>query len=175
MLIAEQKRKESISEYIIFMYQTEDLIRAYNFALEEIYKYVIKHFPVEDSMKTRIKAWYRKVANQMKKEGIEESGHLEELNKLARELSQFNLELLKSDQSYRKIFDQAKLHINRNAALSNGQLTNPIEICLNGIYGLLILRLNGKPIDDTIKQGAQAFGDVLSYLSFKYQKRNNGH
>ncbi|GJM28888.1 MAG: DUF4924 domain-containing protein [Cyclobacteriaceae bacterium] len=175
MLIAEQKRKESISEYIIFMYQTEDLIRAYNFNLEEIYKYVIQHFPVEDGMKTRIKAWYRKVANQMKKESIMKSGHLEELNQLAIELSNFNLELLKSDQTYRKIFDQAKLHINRNSALSNGQLTNPVQICLNGIYGLLILRLNGKPVDDNIKQGAQAFGDVLSYLSFKYQKRNNGH
>ena len=174
MLIAEQKRKESISEYIIFMYQTEDLIRAYNFDLEEIYKYVIQHFPVEDDMKTRIKAWYRKTANQMKKESIEESGHLQELNDLAIELSSFNLELLKSDQTYRKIFDQAKLHINRSSALSNGQLTNPIQICLNGIYGLLILRLNGKPVDDQIKQGAQAFGDVLSYLSFKYQKRNNG-
>ena len=175
MLIAEQKRKESISEYIIFMYQTEDLIRAYNFDLEEIYKYVIQHFPVEEDMKTRIKAWYRKTANQMKKESIEESGHLQELNDLAIELASFNLELLKSDQTYRKIFDQAKLHINRNSALSNGQLTNPIQICLNGIYGLLILRLNGKPVDDQIKQGAQAFGDVLSYLSFKYQKRNKGH
>jgi uncharacterized membrane protein YbhN (UPF0104 family) len=28
---------------------------------------------------------------------------------------------------------------------------------------------------EELKQGAQAFGDVLSYLSFKYQKRNNGH
>ena len=175
MLIAEKKRKESISEYIIFMYQTEDLIRAYNFELEEIYKYVIQHFPVEDDKKTRIKAWYRKIANQMKKEGLEKSGHLEELNKLAQELSNFNLELLKSDQAYRKIFDQAKLHINRSAAQSNGKLSNPVQICLNGIYGLLLLRLNGKPVDDSIKQGAHAFGDVLSYLSFKYQKRTNGH
>lgn len=175
MLIAEQKRKESISEYIIFMYQTEDLVRAYNFDLGEIYKYVIQHFPVEDNKKTRIRAWYRKVANQMKKESLEKSGHLKELNKLAKELSQFNLELLKSDQSYRKIFDQAKLHINRHAALSNSQVTNPIQVCLNGIYGLLILRLNGKPVDDSIKKGVRAFGDVLSYLSFKYQKRYNGH
>jgi len=174
MLIAEQKRKESISEYIIFMYQTEDLIRAYNFDLEEIYKYVIQHFPVEDNKKTRIKAWYRKVASQMKKESLDKAGHLEELNNLAKELSHFNLELLKSDQSYRKIFDQAKLHISRNAALSNGQVNNAIQICLNGIYGMLILRLNGKPVDDSNKQGVQAFGEVLSYLSYKYQKRNNG-
>lgn len=175
MLIAEKKRKESITEYIIFMYQTEDLIRAYNFNLDEIYKYVIQHFPVEEGMKTRIKAWYRKVTNQMKKEGIKKKGHLEELNKLARELSQFNLELLKSDQAYRQIFDQAKLHINRNAAQSNGQVSNPVQICLNGIYGLLLLRLNGKPVDEELKQGVMAFGDVLSYLSFKYQKRTNGH
>lgn len=175
MLIAEKKRKESISEYIIFMYQTEDLIRAYNFDLGEISKYVIQHFPVEDDKKTRIKAWYRKIANQMKKEGLEKEGHLEELNNLCKELSQFNLELLKSDQAYRKIFDQAKLHINRNASQSNGQISNPIQICLNGIYGLLLLRLNHKPVDDNIKQGAQAFGDVLSYLNFKYQKRANGH
>ncbi len=175
MLIAEKKRKENISEYIIFMYQTEDLIRAYNFELDEIFKYVIQHFPVEDEKKTRIKAWYRKIANQMKKQGLEKAGHLEELNQLAQELSNFNLELLKSDQAYRKIFDQAKLHIHRNAAKSNGQISNPVQICLNGIYGLLLLRLNGKPVDDELKQGASTFGDVLSYLSFKYQKRNNGH
>ncbi len=172
MLIAEQKRKQSISEYIIFMYQTEDLIRAYNFDLKKIYKQVIQHFPLEDHKKTEIKSWYRKTADQMQKESLNKSGHLKELNLIAEELAQFNLELIKSDQAYRKIFDQAKLHINRNLALSNGQVTNPIQICLNGIYGLLILRLNGKPIDDTIKNGVQAFGDVLSYLSFKYKKRN---
>ena len=36
MLVAQQKQKENIAEYIIYMYQIEDIIRAYNFDVEAI-------------------------------------------------------------------------------------------------------------------------------------------
>ena len=174
MLLVEKKKKENISEYIIFMYQTEDLIRAYDFELKEIYDYVINHFPLEDEGKNRIKAWYRKISNQMKKQGIQKKGHLKEVKDLINELSTLNLELLKSDQSYRRIFDQAKLHIFKKAG-SNGKRFLPIQVCLDGIYGRILNRLKGKPVDQETNQGVAAFSDVVSYLSFKYQKRNNGH
>ena len=34
--VAENKKKQNISEYIIYMYQMEDLVRSYHFNLEEI-------------------------------------------------------------------------------------------------------------------------------------------
>ena len=36
MLVAQQKLQENIAEYILYMYQIEDVVRAYNFDIEEI-------------------------------------------------------------------------------------------------------------------------------------------
>jgi DNA-binding ferritin-like protein (Dps family) len=171
MLIAEKKRKENISEYIIFMYQTEDLIRNYQFKLDEIEQYVISHFPVEDAEKKKITQWYTQVLETMKAEGLEKGGHLKEVQDLVDYLSGLNQELLMSDRTYRNLYDQAKLHINKHMSLAEGKITDPIQICLNGLYGLLLLRLSGKPVSEEQKQSLSSFGDVLSYLSYKYKQR----
>lgn len=171
MSIAENKKKNNISEYIIFMYQTEDLIRVYNFDIEQIKAYVISHFPVEELEKEDLVGWYGDIKDQMIEEGIKEKGHLDSVNRIVRSLSEMSGQLLKSDQAYRQIYDQAKIHINKNIELANGAIKDPIQICLNGIYGLLLLRMNGKKLDESLKEGVNAFGDVLSYLSYKYKQR----
>lgn len=172
MLIAEKKRQENISEYIIFMYQTEDLIRNYEFSLEEIEKYVISHFPLEEEEKEQVTQWYAQVLKQMQDEGLEKEGHLKEVNDLVKSLSDLNRELLKSDKTYRNLYDQAKLHINQHMSMSEGKVTDPVQICLNGLYGLLLLRLSGKPVSEEQKKSLSTFGDVLSYLSYKFKKRS---
>ncbi|MDN5200932.1 DUF4924 family protein [Fulvivirgaceae bacterium BMA10] len=172
MIIAEQKKKSNISEYIIYMYQTEDLIRSYKFNIDEIATYVVKHIPAQESDKQNLVKWYAEIAKQMQEEGIEKSGHLSFVNEIMEALSAMNLELIKSDRDYRKIYDQAKIHIKKNRDLSEGKITDDIQICMNGIYGFLLLRMNGKKLDESLQSSINAFGDLLSYLSYKYQKRN---
>ena len=172
MTIAENKRKNNISEYVIYMYQTEDLIRAYNFDMDQIRDYVIKHFPVADSENEAIAQGYADIREQMIQEKIQEKGHLSFVNKISGELGELSKQLLKSDQAYRQIYDRAKIHINKNMELAKGAITDPIQVCLNAIYGLLLLRMNGKQVDDSLKEGINAFGEVLSYLSYKYKQRN---
>ena len=46
--IAENKKSQNIAEYIIYLYQQEDLIRSFQGNLEEIRQYVVSHFPVEE-------------------------------------------------------------------------------------------------------------------------------
>lgn len=173
MSIAENKKKNNISEYIIFMYQTEDLIRVYNFDMDQIKEYVINHFPVDDEEKESLVNWYKDIRDEMLNENIKEKGHLSKVNKIANELGELSLQLLKSDQAYRQIYDRAKIDINKHMALSNGTITDPIQICLNAIYGLLLLRVNGKQVDESLKEGINAFGEVLSYLSYKYKQRKS--
>jgi len=36
MFITQQKKKENIAKYILYMWQIEDVIRAYNFDIESI-------------------------------------------------------------------------------------------------------------------------------------------
>ena len=44
MIIAEQKRKENIAEYLLYMYQVEDMIRANGLDLDSIENSLISKF-----------------------------------------------------------------------------------------------------------------------------------
>jgi hypothetical protein len=173
MHIADRKKQENISEYLIFMYQTEDLIRVYQFDIEHIERYVIKHFPVSETEKKELKGWYQEILRQMQEEGIQERGHLSFLQKIVDKLTALHHGLIDTDQTYEAIYQKAKVHIDNNKELAQGQITSDVQICLNAIYGLLLLRINGKEVDESLQEGLNAFGDLLSYLSFIYKQKNN--
>ena len=169
--IAENKKSQNIAEYIIYLYQQEDLIRSFQGNLEEIRQYVVSHFPVEEKEKNTIFNWYQDFRNQMVKEGIIEKGYLEESKKLVAELSQLHWQLLKSDQTYFQTYQKAKPYILQAVMEADGKdLGNEIQICLNGVYGLLLCRLLGKKVSDEQLKSAEAFGEVLSLLNLVYQQ-----
>ncbi|NVJ87366.1 MAG: DUF4924 family protein [Algoriphagus sp.] len=169
--IADNKKSQNIAEYIIYLYQQEDLIRSFQGNLEEIRQYVVAHFPVEEMEKEGIFNWYRDFRNQMEKEGILEKGHLEETQKLVQKLSQIHWQLLKSDKTYFETYKKAKPHILQAILDAEGKdLGNEIQICLNGIYGLLLCRLLGKKVSEEQLKSAEAFGEVLSLLNLVYQQ-----
>jgi len=170
MSLAEEKKRNNISEYIIHMYQTEDLIRIYEFDMEKVDEYVIKHIPVEN--KIPLKEWYRDIADKMEKQGIKEKGHLAEVQEIVSELVELKKELLKSDKDFKNIYDKSKSHIEESLKYADGQIENEVQACLNGVYGLLLLRMNGRSVDDDIMVSVNAFGDVLSHLSYKYKQKH---
>ena len=49
MIIASQKKKENIAEYLLYMWQIEDIIRAYGLDIDQIQKHIINsyYFPEE--------------------------------------------------------------------------------------------------------------------------------
>lgn len=170
MNIAETKRQNNISEYIIHMYQTEDLIRAYEFKIEDIDEYVVKHIPGDESEKKELLGWYTEVMNQMKAEGLESSGHLSSVQEIVNELSIMYEELQSTDSAFEEVHKSSKSHIDKNMELAKGAITSEVQICLNGVYGLLLLRMKGKNVSDELMESINAFGDILSYLSYKYKQ-----
>ncbi|MBL3656057.1 DUF4924 family protein [Fulvivirga sediminis] len=172
MNIAENKKQNNISEYIIYMYQTEDLIRVYEFDIELIKQYVIKHFPVSEEEKAEMAEWYLEIMAQMKKEEIHEKGHLSTVQKYVEHLSRMMDDLKTSNEEFKKIYDNAAPYIKESLEIAQGQITDEVQICLNGIYGLLLARMNGREVPQELMPGINSFGDVLSYLSFKYKQKN---
>ncbi|MBC6366237.1 DUF4924 family protein [Algoriphagus sp. AK58] len=169
--VAEKKKSQNIGEYLIYMYQMEDLIRSFQGNMEEIREYVIAHYPVSDAEKKKITEWFERLLTEMKSQGILEKGHLKELNTLVDQLLQLHYRLLKSDKSYFQTYHQAKPHILDSILAANGENPgNEIQICLNGIYGLLLCRLLGKKVSDQQAKAAEAFGEVLSFLNLVYQQ-----
>ncbi|MEQ8244206.1 DUF4924 family protein [Fulvivirga sp.] len=172
MNIAEHKKQNNIVEYIIHMYQTEDLIRVFDMDIENISQYVIKHIPEGDASKEELIGWYQAILDQMNKEGIEKSGHLSETQKIVEDLNTLKQQLLSSDEEFEKIYSKASPFIREFISMSEGKINDEIQICINGVYGILLARINGKKVPDEVQPALDQFGNVLSYLSYKYKQQN---
>lgn len=169
--IAKQKLKESIGEYILYMYQMEDLIRSYQFELSEIKQYVVSHYPVSEEEKTETMHWFADIASQMKKENIETAGHLASVQKHVDQLAALHWFLLRTDREYFDLYQGAKPHV-INLVLEVGDVDpgHEIQICLHALYGLLISRLHGKQVPDSILDATVQFGNILQYLDKAYKR-----
>jgi hypothetical protein len=172
--VAENKNSNNIAEYIIYMYQMEDLIRSYQGNREEIKTFVVEKYPVSAADKTEIADWYLALLDQMEAQKILEKGHLNELKILVSELAQIHWDQLKTDPKYFEAYGKAKPYIIDAVMQADGQdLGNEIQICLNGVYGLLLCRLLGRKVSDEQLKSADAYGDILSTLSYHYKMRNS--
>ncbi|WP_339758142.1 DUF4924 family protein [Algoriphagus aquimarinus] len=172
--VAENKKSNNIAEYIIYMYQMEDLIRSYQGNADEIKTFVVEKYPVSAADKTQIADWYLALLDQMEAQDILEKGHLDELNSLVTDLAQIHWNQLKTDPTYFEAYRKAKPFILDAVMQANGQdLGNEIQICLNGVYGLLLCRLLGRKVSDEQLKSADAYGDILSTLSYHYKVKDS--
>jgi hypothetical protein len=93
---------------------------------------------------------------------------------VVKELAQLHWDLLKTDKPYFENYSKAKPFILEAIVQADGvDLGNEIQICLNGIYGLLLLRLLDKEVSDGQLKSAEAFGDILSTLNYHYKLKNS--
>ena len=51
MIIASQKKKENIAEYLLYMWQIEDIIRAYGLDIDQIQKHIIDSYDLPEEQK----------------------------------------------------------------------------------------------------------------------------
>lgn len=80
MYTASQKRKENIAEYLLYMWQIEDLIRANNLDIDKIRSSIIDLYDLPPEKKKEMEEWYESLIDMMRREGVEKNGHLQ-LNK----------------------------------------------------------------------------------------------
>jgi len=171
MLIAEQKKEANIAEYILYMWQLEDIIRANDFDDDRILKLLVEPLTIDEEIKNKIANWYGDLIRKMKEQGIMVKGHLNELNDLIMELQYLHTTLLNviKDQKYERLYLSAKLNIDAFKTKLGSTTRNEIEVCLNGLYGLLLLRLKKKAISKDTTEAMDSFSQMIAYLSFKYK------
>ena len=94
MIIASQKRKENIAEYILYMWQVEDIIRANDLDIDKIRKNVIDRFNLTDAQRTEMEQWYESLIDMMRREGVTEKGHLQINHNILNQLVQLHQQRL---------------------------------------------------------------------------------
>ena len=71
MYIASRLRKENIAQYVLYMWQIEDIIRAYGLDIDRIDKEIISKFPQEQ--RKSLYEWYESLIDMMRREAVGES------------------------------------------------------------------------------------------------------
>jgi hypothetical protein len=104
MIIAQEKRKTNIAEFILYMWQVEDLIRASGFDLERVDENVIRKFDLPPETLEEIRTWYSNLITLMAEERIVNKGHMSFLNNLIRELNDLHLRLGNRGMPHRPIW-----------------------------------------------------------------------
>lgn len=176
MLIAQQKLRENIAEYVLYMYQIEDIIRACDFDLDLIVQKVILPQLPDTSYLEQYKAWYAGLIRDMKSERITESGHRMEVQEVLVELSYLHHSLLTvmNDEKYRTLLNDATPMMDEFKEHSNLKDKNPVELCFHALYMKLLLRLQKKEISRETEAAFDKMRILLAYLSRAYHQMKNG-
>ncbi len=176
MLVAKQKQQENIAEYILYMYQIEDVIRAYRFDMEEILEHYVRPQLPDESFLGQYREWYQKIINEMKSYKLEKAGHLPSLNEVMIELSYLHTTLLSAtkDPKYIGIVDVSLPNINDFKDKSNLKDKNDIEIAFHAMYMKLLLRLQKKEISAETEEAFDSMRIMLAYLTRGYHKMKAG-
>jgi len=174
MIIAEQKRKENIAEYLLYMYQVEDMIRANQLDLDSIEQTLISQFEVSYELKREMREWYKTLITMMREEQKEQTGHLNILENTAGQLSEMHHQILKQriDMAYKGVYEKAKAHIEALRMRSGHSKESDIQVALNGLYGLLILKLKKTIITQETTQAFDTIRELVAELSSRYMESN---
>lgn len=176
MLVAHQKQNENIAEYILYMYQMEDIIRAFQFDLESIVQHTV--LPITDNAAeiAEYRAWYEGLIREMKAQRIELKGHLADIQDIVIELSYLNSTLLTvyNDEKYKMLNNQAVSTLEEFKVKSNLQDKNTIEILLHAMYMKLLMRLKKQEISSETEEAFDTMRIQLAYLVKSYHQMKNG-
>lgn len=173
MLIAREKKKSNIAEYILYMWQVEDMLRAFRLDMSRVEEHVIREFRVDDATAKEIYEWYDNLIALMQREEVVEKGHVQALKNNVAELTELHYYLLHrvNDPRYRQIVTMAAGNLADFRERSEaGEEVADVELALNALYGHLMLRLQKKEINPQTVTAMESFSRMIAYLSARYKQ-----
>ena len=191
MLVAKELRKKSIAEYLLYMWQIEDIIRAYQCSLTKIRKEYIDKFNYTDAQKDEEEDWFGDLLRMMNQEGCRENGHLQINKVIMQSLNELHAQLLTSSkfpfysaEYYRvlpfivELRGKTKQVADRMARKNEANLKeiaanlghSEIETSFDVLYGVMKIRLQKKEISRETETAVKEITTLIGMLSDYYQK-----
>lgn len=171
MYIAKQLREKSIAEYILYMWQIEDLIRAYDCSLQRIRHEYIDKFDYTAEQKEEMLDWYGNLVRMMNQEGKRDRGHLQINAIIVKDLMDLHNQLMQSTKfpfyntAYYKVLPFIVELRNKG-----DKEVDEIETCLDALYGVMLLRLKQKEITPDTMTAIKEITTFVGMLADYYQK-----
>lgn len=177
MLTAQQKKKENIAEYILYMWHVESIIRANNCDMDLIRRNVLPSYSSGDQrLNEEIEDWWDNLCIMLKHENKQLSGHLQVLINTVNDVNNLHLRLLHSDRfiPYHMKFQALVPILKELETKTLPKPSNDIELMLSALYNSFLLRLKKMEISRETEQALKEFASFMALLSKYYKDDQNG-
>jgi hypothetical protein len=176
MYIAQQLKKNNIAEYLLYMWQIEDLMRACRLDMEAIEKFIVeKYRDISPQERKQLYEWYESIIEMMRSENVQQSGHIQLNKNIIIELCDFHRQLAESGKA--PACNAKFLHIlpaiNQLRQKSPDSISD-IEICFNFMYGIMIMSMKKNEISPETLQMQNEFAKFFILLAENYKLYQNG-
>ncbi len=174
MKIAQQLKEKNIAEYLIYMWQVEDLIRANGCDLDRVEQNIIARYPEED--RPVLREWYGNLITMMREENVLEQGHLQINKNIIINLTDLHNVLLASPKFpfYNAAYFKALPFIVELRSKSGKKEEPELETCFEALYGVMLLRLQKKELSEGTTKAIESISSFLSMLANYYDKDKKG-
>lgn len=176
MDIAQSKRKENIAEYILYLWQLEDLLRALQFSPEAIYSQLIAPRGIPEEQRHLYLLWYMDIVNLLHEEGKDSQGHLEHTLHLIADLHDLHLRLMQlpAGERYRSVRARLEPHLpSLKLVLADGDMSDT-ELCFRALYAAMLYRIKGQGERSAVSDTVEYISPVIAELSSMYGKVERG-
>lgn len=176
MFVSRELRKKNIAEYLLYMWQVEDLLRAYEFSPERVNDALVAPYKLPVEGEQELLAWYENLMDMMRNEGVKESGHLQINKNVLINLTDLHLRLLKSPKVpfYSAAYYKALPFIVEFRNKSNGRDKGEIENCFDALYMMWLMKVQKREINSETAAATAEIGKFISMLALYYKEDEEG-
>ena len=144
-----KSKRENIAEYILYLWQLEDYLRA---------------FPEKAQESTEL----MEILDMMHQEGIMGGGHLQLAKNALTELEDLHDELLDSEAPYRAVILHIEPSLNVLKSKTDRPTMSDVEACLVLLYQVMMLRPQKQEISEATDIVVKDATQLLRFLSKTY-------
>ena len=145
-------KKNNIAEYILYLWQIEDYLRA---------------FPQQAEANQEL----HDISEMMHQENILKSGHLQLAQNALAELEDLHNDLLDQEATYRAAMIQLTPSLNILKSKTDRPTMSDIEACLLLLYQIMLLKLQKRQISSETELVQKQATQILQYLSKTYKEQ----
>ncbi len=178
MKIARELKQTNIAEYLLYMWQLEDTIRAFSIDADRLATEYVARFGWTDDEKRAEAEWLSNLCIMMRQEGKQERGHLQMNAGTLSLLTDLHLAMLQSPKQafYSAAYYQALPFIvelrAKEKQVDNEKLE--LETCFEAMYGTMMLRLQKRPISKETQTAVAHISKLLALLADAWNKEKDG-
>ena len=176
MFISRELRKKNIAEYLLYMWQVEDLLRANEMSMDKVQKNIVEPYCLEGEASAELYQWYENLIDMMRQEDVKEKGHLQINKNVIINLTDLHLRLLKSPKVpfYSAAYYKALPFIVEFRTKSDGREKSELENCFDALYMMWLMKLQKREMNEETLKATSEISKFISMLSLYFKEEEEG-